>query len=67
MRERVAILGLGRVGTVIARALPDAVHVGRGARLPEADILWVCVAEGDLVTAWGSVPAGMRANAILLP
>ena len=63
---RVAILGMGRVGTVLARALPDAVRVGRGARLPEADITWVCVAEDDLAAAWFSIPERAREGAVLV-
>lgn len=61
---RVAILGVGRIGRVVARAIPDAVRVGRGVPLPETEVTWVCVAEDDLVAAWRSVRS--RSGAILV-
>jgi hypothetical protein len=64
--EAVAIVGVGRIGAVLARALPDAARVGRGTAVPLAATTWVCVGEPDLPTAWAAVPAAGRSGVILV-
>lgn len=50
------VLGGGRLGVVLARALSDAgfaVHgpLGRGARIPEADVAMLCVPDAEIPEA----------------
>lgn len=62
-----AIVGVGRVGSVLARCLPGAARLGRGAAvtdLPEAGAAWLCM-PNEGATGWlaalGAQRGAMRA------
>lgn len=59
----VTIVGPGRLGTALARALRDAgVEIagplGRGATVQDADVVLLCVPDGQIATAAATIPAG---------
>ncbi len=60
------IVGRGRIGSLLARALPEAGIVFRGDPVPPADATWLCVGEDDLPQVWESVSAESRAGCLLV-
>ena len=59
-RLRCAIVGAGRLGTALASALRDAGipvdgPLGRGARCPEADVVLLCVPDGEITRAAAAI------------
>ena len=54
-----AIVGAGRLGSALAAALPGATGpFGRGAELPDSDVVLLCVPDGSIAEAAASVAPG---------
>lgn len=60
---RYAVIGAGRLGQALARAMRDAsAHVigplGRGEAVPECDVVLLCVPESEIAALAASIPIG---------
>lgn len=63
MQSKTAIVGCGRLGTALARALRAAGHpvtgpLGRGARCPGADVVLLCVPDAEIASAAAAIEPG---------
>jgi predicted short-subunit dehydrogenase-like oxidoreductase (DUF2520 family) len=61
--ESVAVVGRGRLGTALARALREAGYdvagpLGRGAEITGAQAVLLCVPDGEIAAAAAAIPAG---------
>lgn len=57
--RQIAIVGTGRLGTVLARALtPDAAPLGRGADARGAGVVLLCVPDAEIAAAAAAVARG---------
>ncbi len=57
--RQIAIVGAGRLGTVLAHALtPGAAPLGRGAGAPGADLVLLCVPDAEIAAAAAAIAPG---------
>jgi predicted short-subunit dehydrogenase-like oxidoreductase (DUF2520 family) len=58
MPSQIAIVGAGRLGTVLSRALGAGPPLGRGADARGADVVLLCVPDAEIAAAAGAVAPG---------
>jgi predicted short-subunit dehydrogenase-like oxidoreductase (DUF2520 family) len=58
MSRQIAIVGAGRLGTVLARALATDPPLGRGAVAHGADVVLLCVPDAEIAAASAAVAPG---------
>lgn len=56
--ENIAVIGAGRLGTVLAAALRTAPPLGRAADAAGADVVLLCVPDAEIAAAAAAVAAG---------
>jgi predicted short-subunit dehydrogenase-like oxidoreductase (DUF2520 family) len=53
-----AVVGAGRLGTVLAAALSPYPPLRRDVEIPDVEVVLLCVPDGQIATAAGAVPQG---------
>ena len=56
--DRIAVVGAGRLGTALCRALPQAGRPLRRGEAPQADVVLLCVPDAEIAAAARAVAPG---------
>jgi predicted short-subunit dehydrogenase-like oxidoreductase (DUF2520 family) len=56
--QNIAVIGAGRLGSVLAAALPTPGPLGRGADGSDADVVLLCVPDSEIAAAAASIEPG---------